>query len=831
MLTSVPTNRLFAFMLLVSFLLISACSDDGPSTQENQNTNTVSQDFSYSGPAPLSDDIQRFQENLWPNIIDTQRCGGCHSVEGGREPLFARVDDINKAYSAVESLVDLTEPEASLMVAKLDAGHSCWESETNICAQLLTRWISNWANVAIATANQVELKAPVIKTPGSSKNFPEDSSAFKTEIYDPFLNQYCQDCHRDGVQNSQSPFIASVDVDEAYLAAQNKINLDSPELSRLVVRLKDEFHNCWSDCDENSAQLLAAIERFAGGITLTQVNPDHVISKSMQLFDGIISSSGGRNEDSLIALYEFKTGTGAIAYDTSGIDKAMNLQLKNNVEWVGGWGINFIDGKAQALVDSSEKLSRLIKATGQYSIETWVAPNNVAQEGPARIVSYSAGNNDRNFMLGQSLYNYNFHHRSSVADANGEPALSTMDDDEVLQATLQHVVITYDNNLGRSIYVNGVKVAQESDLMSDEGLGDMSGWDNSYAFVLGSETSNQHRFKGVIRLVAVYNKALPLAQIQENFDANVGQRYFVMFNVSEHTGINEAYVVFEVSQFDNYSYLFNAPFFVSLDDTADFSGVELQGMHIGINGKRAIAGQAFNHVNTSLNSESADELGRQSLSTLGTIIGLEKGVAADEFYLIFDQLGDESFVIVDADPIATPVTPSTLEQADIGLKTFDEINLSMARLTGIDPAQVDVAETFTRIKQQLPSTTKINTFLASQQVGISQLAIEYCSVLVDDSSKRSVFFPGLNFTNTASTVLNDKDALLIPLYEKMVINTVNGTALTSEPSNVEMQPILETLIAKLSQCESNSSCAVDRVQVVAKAVCATVLASAIGTVQ
>ena len=57
------------------------------------------------------------------------------------------------------------------------------------------------------------------------------------------------------------------------------------------------------------------------------------------------------------------------------------------------------------------------------------------------------------------MYNYDFFNRSSKTDANGEPRLSTPDADEVLQATLQHVVATFDPVAGRKIYVNGALVS------------------------------------------------------------------------------------------------------------------------------------------------------------------------------------------------------------------------------------------------------------------------------------------------------------------------------------------------------------------------------------
>ncbi len=90
----------------------------------------------------------------------------------------------------------------------------------------------------------------------------------------------------------------------------------------------------------------------------------------------------------MIALYEFKTGSGNTVFDTSGVEPAANLTLSGTYSWVGGWGVAFNSGKAQASTTASKKLHDLIKSTGEYSIEAWVAPANVTQDGPARIISY-----------------------------------------------------------------------------------------------------------------------------------------------------------------------------------------------------------------------------------------------------------------------------------------------------------------------------------------------------------------------------------------------------------------------------------------------------------
>ena len=61
--------------------------------------------------------------------------------------------------------------------------------------------------------------------------------------------------------------------------------------------------------------------------------------------------------------------------------------------------------------------------------------------------------------------------------------MSTDDDDERLQASLQHVVMTFDPVNGRRIYVNGEFTGD----MDSAGGGTLGEWDNSFAFVLGNE--------------------------------------------------------------------------------------------------------------------------------------------------------------------------------------------------------------------------------------------------------------------------------------------------------------------------------------------------------
>ena len=689
-------------------------------------------------------------------------------------------------------------------------------------ATLLEAYISAWAGGVSESGNLIQLTAPPIKDPGDSKNFPVDASLFATTVH-PVLTQYCANCHTSSATIPQSPYFASQDINVAYAAAQVKMDLDAPENSRLVLRLRNEFHNCWSNCSDNADTMELAISQFTNNITPTQVDPVLVTSKALNLTDGIVASSGGRHESNLIALYEFKTGSGNQAFDTSGVEPAANMTISGDYEWVGGWGVQLRAGKAQASTTTSKKIHNLLTATGEYSIEAWVVPGNVTQEGPARIVTYSGGTTTRNFTMGQTLYNYNFLNRNSDSDLNGDPALSTADADEDLQASLQHVVLTYDPASGRRMYVNGV-FTDDMDTGAGSSLND---WDDTYALAIGSEVDGSNRWSGTMRLLAIHNRALTQQQVTQNFDVGVGEKFFLLFNVSNHINISDAYVVFEVSQFDSFSYLFNTPFFIILNGTIMPGNIPIQNMRIGINGREVSVGQAYKNLDTIINDASYSIEGKQELSSIGTIIALEKGAQSDEFFLTFELLGTALNVVTEPS-LPTPALPPDMPRSSsIGLRTFDEINLSMSSMSTVPRNDTNVFNTYVTVKQQLPSKDSIEGFLSSQQMGVTQLAIEYCNSLVESDTLRSAYFPAFADFDTApisAFTSIGRNNIITPLLDNML-----GTSLGTQPDRSAVSTELNNLIDRLTAC--GGTCPANHTKTVVKASCAAVLGSAAMLVQ
>jgi hypothetical protein len=801
------------------FLFISTLFGcGGGEVETNPPVQTVILSNVYTGPAPQTDDIQQYKTSLWDNVSTSDKCGGCHRVDD-QAPYFARHDDVNLAYADTTSLVNLTNPELSRLVTKVASGHNCWLGSDQACGETMTQWIKLWADEKVSIANTIELKAPVIKNVGSSRSFPESTNLFNTHLY-PIVQTYCSNCHQETAVNPQAPFFASDNIEQAYLASQALINLDNPSQSRFVVRLGSEFHNCWTNCQENSNFMLEKITDMQDEIVIDTVPEELVISKALRLTDGVVASSGGRFETDVIALYQFKTGESNTAYDTSGISPAANLNLSGDYEWLGSWGISFSNGKAQASTASSKKLHDLITATGRFSVEAWVTPSNVVQEGPAKIISYSASETQRNFTLGQTQYNYDFMLRNEQTSPNGEPALSTPDADEVLQATLQHVVLTYDATEGRKIYVNGNLIS-----VIDNEIAPLSAWDDSFALILGQEATNNDVWQGSIRLLAIYNNVLTQEQVTQNYDIGVGEKFYLLFSISEQVQLANTFIMFEVSQFDNYSYLFNSPALVNLDNQTLPESLDIKGIKLGINGKESGQGQAFSNIDLSIASSQNISV-PFSISTLGTIVGLDQGAQIDEFFLSFEQLGEFSNIQIEGEIVLSPELPSETSTPQIGIKNFAELNATMSVLTGIPAQTTKVRDTYQLVQRQLPSIDNIETFISAQQMGITQLGIAYCDSAIDDSAIRNTWFPGIDFDQAPNLIFSaaNRSQFITPLIDKLLPLNI-----ATQPDKNIVATEIDALITRLSAC--STTCENNRSRTIAKASCTAILASAVALVQ
>jgi hypothetical protein len=153
------------------------------------------------------------------------------------------------------------------------------------------------------------------------------------------------------------------------------------------------------------------------------------------------------------------------------------------------------------------------KASGELTVEAWVKPANFTQTGPARIVTMSTNTSIRNFLLGQdtSTYAARFRADGETGWANGNPTVFTTTG--TATTALTHVVYTHSSDGAEVLYVNGV---ENQTFMRMAGL---TMWDATYGIIVANEATNDRPWLGELHLIAVYDRALDVGEVDQNFMA------------------------------------------------------------------------------------------------------------------------------------------------------------------------------------------------------------------------------------------------------------------------------------------------------------------------
>jgi hypothetical protein len=662
---------------------------------------------------------------------------------------------------------------------------------------------------------------------GGGPTTAELEAAFATTVHPILTNATytCRGCHVGG--GSASPAISDMNVTTAFRAVwdNQKVNLSTPANSRLVRRLSSDQHHCWSnDCLADANLMESAIRQWAqlvnwGGAGTgtgagggTTVGTGTLVSTNLTLADGFEDQGQERYSAGAIAYYDFKDGTGTTAADSSGVAPAANLTLEGETTLMSSYGINIETGRAIAPAATARKLyDRIASAeTGsqQYTVEAWVTPLNTTQggNGSARIFTYGG-----DVQLRQRLYQYEFTNNNIVQTTT----LQTLAADQDLQARLQHVVITYDRYRGRRIYVDA-KYTDDMDEVEPLALWD---WSPNSALTLGRSAGNNNQWQGQVRLLAVYDRALTEAQIKQNYDAGVGKRLLLRFDVSAWAGAG-SFLEFMVTELDDFSYLFCTP---SLSSSV--MNARVGGIRILVNGVAPVSGQAFTNIDRIVTST------RETLSPQCSIIRKDQGPMSDVFTIDFEYLA--GFNDPEIVPPPPPLPPRQFVAAlpVEGLRDFAKVNAAMAAVTGVDPLTPAVDATYQTLTRQMPPTYDLRTFASAQQVAITKLSLEYCDALVESPTLRSAFF-GNTFDFDAPPATAFAAQASRDQVSQAITDRILGANLTTQPSMVETGPILDALITDLTAgCGTTITCTDGtRTRTVVKAMCTAAIASAAASV-
>jgi outer membrane protein assembly factor BamB len=169
-----------------------------------------------------------------------------------------------------------------------------------------------------------------------------------------------------------------------------------------------------------------------------------------------------------------------------------DVRMTGGGEMALGAGAYLAEGAGAALLDACRK-------SGQLTVEALLTPANVTQDGPARIVTFSADAYRRNFTLGQERDSLVLRLRTPQTGENGmnpEVALTRL-----APGRRVHVVVSY--SPGRlACYVDGRRV-----LDTDRVQGDFANWEAMH-LLFGDEWQDARQWSGTLSGVAIYSRAL-----------------------------------------------------------------------------------------------------------------------------------------------------------------------------------------------------------------------------------------------------------------------------------------------------------------------------------
>ena len=116
-------------------------------------------------------------------------------------------------------------------------------------------------------------------------------------------------------------------------------------------------------------------------------------------------------------------------------------------------------------------------------------------------------------------------------------------------------------------------------------------------------------------------------------------------------------------------------------------------------------------------------------------------------------------------------------------------------MTGVPVTNSEVEKVYQIYEQQLPSVENIDGFLGSHQMAVAQMALTYCSELIDGrgSIPRDSYFPGFNFNQNEDIAFADpadRNLIIDPLLKAAINWDQTNGDLTTQPQRSDVRESL-----------------------------------------
>ena len=174
-----------------------------------------------------------------------------------------------------------------------------------------------------------------------------------------------------------------------------------------------------------------------------------------------------------------------------------------------------VTGGAFLTEGANQPLLEACRASGELSVEVTLRTDNLAQSGPARLVSFSTDPYHRNFTLGQERDRLVFRLRTPQTGDNGMNPETSFG--RIEAGKWHHVLVTYrDGEL--TGYLDG-RVVVESDAVR----GDFSNWADM-PLLIGDEFQDPRDWSGTVERVSIHSRHVGADEARQRFKLFAGAK-------------------------------------------------------------------------------------------------------------------------------------------------------------------------------------------------------------------------------------------------------------------------------------------------------------------
>lgn len=312
---------------------------------------------------------------------------------------------------------------------------------------------------------------------------------------------------RVSVESATPPKVLSAalrGVNEVLVTFNEPVNLSK---SRFVVNGKHKISSVSIAKDKVTASFTISEVKKGDKLSITSVTdlaqvPNKMLKTTLEIKTFIWPSS----KQGLVLQWENGrsgciSGNG-VRYKANNIGRA-GLDNRYALKTAGGH---------YAVTGVEEQILKACQKTNQLAVEFNVTTQNLDQQGPARLITFSSGTGTRNFTVGQQQDNLIFRLRTPETGDNGSSPETVVC--KLTAGKPIHVIISYRS--GELIgYVNGKQV-----MKTDAVKGDFSNWTAQHLLV-GDEWQGQRVWQGKLEGIAIYNRIFNEVEARKNYESYV----------------------------------------------------------------------------------------------------------------------------------------------------------------------------------------------------------------------------------------------------------------------------------------------------------------------